>query len=56
MDNFGRIDIRVNNAGILRDRTVSDTKDADWDLVHRVHLRPLEQHGHTFASRTMGVS
>ncbi len=36
---FGRIDIIVNNAGILRDKSFSRMTDADWDLVQRVHLR-----------------
>ncbi|KAJ3196538.1 hypothetical protein HK101_008547 [Irineochytrium annulatum] len=36
---FGRIDIIVNNAGILRDKSFARATDADWDLVHRVHLR-----------------
>ncbi|KAL0078035.1 hypothetical protein J3Q64DRAFT_1825042 [Phycomyces blakesleeanus] len=36
---FGRIDIIVNNAGILRDKSFARMTDADWDLVHRVHLR-----------------
>ena len=39
LDNFGRIDIVINNAGILRDRSFARTSDTDWDLVHRVHLR-----------------
>ena len=39
IDNFGRIDILINNAGILRDRTIVKTSDEDWDLIHRVHLR-----------------
>ncbi|TRY67110.1 hypothetical protein TCAL_07644 [Tigriopus californicus] len=39
LDNFGRIDIVINNAGILRDRSIARTADSDWDLVHRVHLR-----------------
>ncbi|XP_034026517.1 peroxisomal multifunctional enzyme type 2 [Thalassophryne amazonica] len=39
LDTFGRIDIVVNNAGILRDRTFGRTSDLDWDLVHRIHLR-----------------
>lgn len=30
---FGRIDIVVNNAGILRDKSFSRMTDADWDLV-----------------------
>lgn len=36
---FGRIDIIVNNAGILRDKSFARVSDLDWDLVHRVHLR-----------------
>jgi len=39
LENFGRIDILINNAGILRDRSFARTSDADWDIVHRVHLR-----------------
>ena len=39
LENFGRIDIVINNAGILRDRSFARTADLDWDLVHRVHLR-----------------
>ncbi|CAO3639563.1 unnamed protein product [Cunninghamella blakesleeana] len=36
---FGRVDILVNNAGILRDKSFARLTDADWDLVHKVHLR-----------------
>ncbi|XP_066944489.1 peroxisomal multifunctional enzyme type 2 [Macrobrachium rosenbergii] len=39
LDNFGRVDIVINNAGILRDRSFARTSDTDWDLIHRVHLR-----------------
>ncbi|KAF3695625.1 Peroxisomal multifunctional enzyme type 2 [Channa argus] len=39
LDTFGRIDVVVNNAGILRDRSFARTSDMDWDLIHRVHLR-----------------
>ncbi|XP_017267793.1 peroxisomal multifunctional enzyme type 2 [Kryptolebias marmoratus] len=39
LDSFGRIDIVVNNAGILRDRSFPRTSDLDWDLIHRIHLR-----------------
>ncbi|XP_053726935.1 peroxisomal multifunctional enzyme type 2 isoform X1 [Synchiropus splendidus] len=39
LDAFGRIDVVVNNAGILRDRSFPRTSDLDWDLVQRVHLR-----------------
>lgn len=39
LDNFGRIDIIVNNAGILRDRSFARISDDDWDIIHRIHLR-----------------
>lgn len=39
LENFGRIDILINNAGILRDRSFARTSDGDWDIIHRVHLR-----------------
>ncbi|KAJ1546906.1 hypothetical protein HK096_004549 [Nowakowskiella sp. JEL0078] len=36
---FGRVDVIVNNAGILRDKSFQRMTDADWDLVQKVHLR-----------------
>ncbi|XP_008287375.1 peroxisomal multifunctional enzyme type 2 [Stegastes partitus] len=39
LDAFGRIDVVVNNAGILRDRSFARTSDLDWDLIQRIHLR-----------------
>jgi NAD(P)-dependent dehydrogenase (short-subunit alcohol dehydrogenase family) len=36
---FGRIDIVINNAGILRDTSFQRMKEKDWDLVHKVHLK-----------------
>lgn len=39
LDNFGRIDIVVNNAGILRDRSFARISEDDWDLIHRVHVK-----------------
>jgi NAD(P)-dependent dehydrogenase (short-subunit alcohol dehydrogenase family) len=36
---FGALDALVNNAGILRDRTVAKLSDEEWDDVIRVHLR-----------------
>ena len=38
LDHFGRVDVVVNNAGILRDRSFAKMIDDDWDLVYRVHL------------------
>jgi len=46
VDGFGRLDIVVNNAGLLRDRMLFSLSDEDWDLVVRVHLR-----GHFLLSR-----
>jgi NAD(P)-dependent dehydrogenase (short-subunit alcohol dehydrogenase family) len=36
---FGGLDALVNNAGVLRDRTVTKMTDDEWDTVIRVHLR-----------------
>ncbi len=36
---FGRADILINNAGVLRDRTLLNMSDADWDIVYSVHLK-----------------
>lgn len=38
MDHFGRIDVVVNNAGILRDASFAKMSEADWDIIYRVHL------------------
>ncbi|KAK3319284.1 hypothetical protein B0H66DRAFT_603833 [Apodospora peruviana] len=36
---FGRIDILINNAGILRDVSFKNMKDQDWDLIFKVHVK-----------------
>src|SRR2546430_4515794 len=36
---FGRLDIVVNNAGIVRDRMIWNMETDDFDLVMRVHVR-----------------
>ncbi|MDG1583308.1 SDR family oxidoreductase [Pseudomonas sp. GOM6] len=38
LDSFGRVDVVVNNAGILRDKSFIKMEDADWDLVYKVHV------------------
>jgi len=39
MDNFGKIDVVINNAGILRDKSFQKMTDEDWDLIYRVHVK-----------------
>jgi NAD(P)-dependent dehydrogenase (short-subunit alcohol dehydrogenase family) len=39
MDNFGRVDILINNAGILRDKTFMKMTEEQWDEVIAVHLK-----------------
>ena len=39
MDAFGRVDVVVNNAGILRDKSFQKMTDEDWDLIFDVHVR-----------------
>jgi NAD(P)-dependent dehydrogenase (short-subunit alcohol dehydrogenase family) len=39
IEEFGRLDVLVNVAGILRDRMVFSMTEAEWDDVIRVHLR-----------------
>jgi NAD(P)-dependent dehydrogenase (short-subunit alcohol dehydrogenase family) len=46
LDAFDGMDILINNAGILRDRTIFKMEEADWDAVLAVHLK-----GHYCCSR-----
>ncbi|MEU7030587.1 3-oxoacyl-ACP reductase [Streptomyces sp. NPDC046275] len=36
---FGKLDVLVNNAGILRDRMIFSMSEDEWDSVIRVHLK-----------------
>jgi NAD(P)-dependent dehydrogenase (short-subunit alcohol dehydrogenase family) len=36
---FGRLDVLINNAGILRDRMLVNMTEAEWDAVIKVHLK-----------------
>ena len=38
IDAFGRIDVLINNAGILRDVSFQKMTKEDWDLIFRVHV------------------
>jgi 3-hydroxyacyl-CoA dehydrogenase/3a,7a,12a-trihydroxy-5b-cholest-24-enoyl-CoA hydratase len=39
MDTYGKIDVVVNNAGILRDVSFHKMEDKDWDLIYDVHVK-----------------
>lgn len=46
VDNFGKIDVLVNNAGIIRDRMIWNMTDEEWDEVIKTHL-----YGHFYCIR-----
>jgi NAD(P)-dependent dehydrogenase (short-subunit alcohol dehydrogenase family) len=39
LEKFGKLDVLVNVAGILRDRMIFNLEEKDWDAVIRVHLK-----------------
>lgn len=39
VDTFGALDVLVNNAGIVRDRMIATTSEAEFDAVIAVHLK-----------------
>jgi NAD(P)-dependent dehydrogenase (short-subunit alcohol dehydrogenase family) len=39
VDTFGRLDVLVLNAGILRDKMIFNMDESDWDAVVKVHLK-----------------
>jgi NAD(P)-dependent dehydrogenase (short-subunit alcohol dehydrogenase family) len=39
VDNFGKIDIVINNAGIVRDKSFVKMVEEEWDAVLSVHLK-----------------
>jgi NAD(P)-dependent dehydrogenase (short-subunit alcohol dehydrogenase family) len=39
VDTYGRLDVLVNAAGILRDRMIFNMTEAEWDAVIKVHLK-----------------
>ena len=36
---FGKLDVLINNAGILRDRMLINMTEGEWDAVIKVHLK-----------------
>lgn len=41
LESFGRVDVLVNNAGILRDKSLLKLDEQDWDLVIKVNLKSM---------------
>ena len=39
LSEFGSVDILINNAGILRDKTLFNMEESDWDIIMAVHLK-----------------
>ncbi|MFJ2769889.1 3-oxoacyl-ACP reductase [Streptomyces sp. NPDC087300] len=39
IETYGKLDVLVNNAGILRDRMIFSMSEAEWDSVIHVHLK-----------------
>jgi NAD(P)-dependent dehydrogenase (short-subunit alcohol dehydrogenase family) len=39
IETFGKLDVVVNNAGILRDRMLVNMEEHEWDAVINVHLK-----------------
>ena len=50
VDTFGGLDVLVNNAGIVRDRMIANTSEAEFDAVIAVHLK-----GHFATMRHAGA-
>jgi NAD(P)-dependent dehydrogenase (short-subunit alcohol dehydrogenase family) len=39
IETYGKLDVVINNAGILRDRMLTNMDEAEWDAVIKVHLK-----------------
>jgi NAD(P)-dependent dehydrogenase (short-subunit alcohol dehydrogenase family) len=53
LDAFGRVDVLVNNAGILRDKSFLKMDEAMWDAVVEVHLKGTYLCSQAFAKQVV---
>ncbi len=53
VETFGRVDVLVNNAGILRDKSFLKMDEAMWDSVIAVHLKGTFLCSHAFAKQVV---
>ncbi len=56
VETFGRLDVLINNAGILRDRMLTNMSEAEWDAVINVHLKGTFAPSHHAAAYWRGLS
>ena len=55
VETFGRLDVLVNNAGILRDRMLVNMTEDEWDAVIQVHLKGTFGPAHFAAALLAGA-
>jgi NAD(P)-dependent dehydrogenase (short-subunit alcohol dehydrogenase family) len=50
----GRIDVLINNAGVVGDQMLIDEAEADWDRIYNTNLRAISSRGPVNVCRSAG--